>query len=88
MSSFGYRGFQAVGMCRVSVSVVDMTAYSKLGADAVLVNTALAVARDPGAMAAAFKKGVEAGREAYLAGLGKQQDQAEASSPLTGFLRG
>jgi thiazole synthase len=54
--------------------------------DAVLVNTALAVARDPGAMGAAFKKGVEAGREAYLAGLGKQQDRAEASSPLTGFL--
>ena len=58
----------------------------EMGADAVLVNTALAVARDPGLMAAAFKKGVEAGREAYLAGLGKQQDQAEASSPLTGFL--
>jgi thiazole synthase len=58
----------------------------EMGADAVLVNTALAVARDPGLMAGAFKKGVEAGREAYLAGLGKQQDQAEASSPLTGFL--
>ena len=58
----------------------------EMGADAVLVNTALAVARDPGAMGAAFKKGVEAGREAYLAGLGKQQDKAEASSPLTGFL--
>jgi thiazole synthase len=59
----------------------------ELGADAVLVNTALAVARDPGAMAAAFRKGVEAGREAYLAGLGPQRDRAEASSPLTGFLR-
>ena len=59
----------------------------EMGADAVLVNTALAVARDPGAMAAAFKKGVEAGREAYLAGLGEQRDTAEASSPLTGFLR-
>ena len=58
----------------------------EMGADAVLVNTALAVAREPGAMGAAFKKGVEAGREAYLAGLGKQQDRAEASSPLTGFL--
>ena len=58
----------------------------EMGADAVLVNTALAVARDPGAMAAAFKKGVEAGREAYLAGLGEQRDTAEASSPLTGFL--
>jgi thiazole synthase len=59
----------------------------EMGADAVLVNTALAVARDPGAMAEAFKKGVEAGREAYLAGLGEQRDTAEASSPLTGFLR-
>ena len=59
----------------------------EMGADAVLVNTALAVARDPGLMGAAFRKGVEAGREAYLAGLGKQQDRAEASSPLTGFLR-
>jgi thiazole synthase len=59
----------------------------EMGADAVLVNTALAVSRDPGAMGIAFRKGVEAGRGAYLAGLGKQQDQAEASSPLTGFLR-
>ena len=58
----------------------------ELGADAVLVNTALAVARDPGRMAAAFRKGVEAGREAYLAGLGSERRQAEASSPLTGFL--
>jgi thiazole synthase len=58
----------------------------EMGADAVLVNTALAVARDPAAMAAAFRKGVEAGREGYLAGLGEQRQQAEASSPLTGFL--
>lgn len=58
----------------------------EMGADAVLVNTALAVADDPGKMGAAFKKGVEAGREAYLAGLGAQSDRAEASSPLTGFL--
>jgi thiazole synthase len=58
----------------------------EMGADAVLVNTALAVARDPGLMGQAFRKGVEAGREAYLAGLGRQQDRAEASSPLTGFL--
>jgi len=38
-------------------------------------------------MAKAFKKGTEAGREAYLAGLGKPRRKAEASSPLTGFLR-
>jgi thiazole synthase len=60
----------------------------EMGADAVLVNTALAVTPNPGLMAAAFRKGVEAGREAYLAGLGRQSDRAEASSPLTGFLRG
>ena len=59
----------------------------ELGADAVLVNTAIAVAGDPVAMAQAFKKGVEAGREAFLAGLGRPQQRAEASSPLTGFLR-
>jgi len=59
----------------------------ELGADAVMVNTAMAVAANPPMMAAAFGKAVEAGREAYLAGLGKQQNQAEASSPLTGFLR-
>ncbi|MCP3176912.1 MAG: thiazole synthase [Desulfuromonadales bacterium] len=58
----------------------------EMGADAVLVNTALAVSGNPGAMGAAFKKGVEAGREAFLAGLGEQRQQAEASSPLTGFL--
>lgn len=59
----------------------------ELGADAVLVNTALAVAGDPAGMAQAFKKGVEAGREAYMAGLGRRSGHAEASSPLTGFLR-
>ena len=62
-------------------------AAMELGADAVLVNTAVAVAGDPKAMAQAFKKGVEAGREAFLAGLGRPQERAEASSPLTGFLR-
>ena len=59
----------------------------EIGADAILANTALAIAGDPIAMTRAFKKGVEAGREAYLAGLGKPQKTAEASSPLTGFLR-
>jgi thiazole synthase len=58
----------------------------ELGADAVLVNTAVAVARDPAAMARAFRKGVEAGREAYLAGRGEVSCVARASSPLTGFL--
>lgn len=59
----------------------------EMGADAVLVNTAIAVAGDPVAMAVAFKKGVEAGREGFLAGLGRTRGVAEASSPLTGFLR-
>ncbi|MCX5856030.1 MAG: thiazole synthase [Deltaproteobacteria bacterium] len=59
----------------------------EMGADAVLVNTAIAIAGDPARMAAAFKKGVEAGRQAFLAGLGRTHKTAEASSPLTGFLR-
>jgi thiazole synthase len=58
----------------------------ELGVDAVLVNTAIAVARDPAQMAGAFKAAVEAGRAAYLAGLAPVREVAEASSPLTGFL--
>ena len=59
----------------------------EMGADAVLVNTAIAVAGDPPAMAAAFRKGVEAGREAFLAKTAPVGETASASSPLTGFLR-
>lgn len=59
----------------------------EMGADAVLVNTAIAVAKDPVAMGEAFCKAVQAGRLAYLAGRGRVSDQAQASSPLTGFLR-
>jgi thiazole synthase len=58
----------------------------EIGADAVLVNTAIAVAGDPVEMATAFRLGVEAGRRAYLAGPGREREEAEASSPLTGFL--
>jgi thiazole synthase len=58
----------------------------ELGADAVLVNTAIAVAGDPVRMARAFRLGVEAGRAAHLAGSGAERREAEASSPLTGFL--
>jgi thiazole synthase len=58
----------------------------ELGADAVLVNTALSDARDHGAMAKAFAMATAAGRLAYLAGLGPQRNIAAASSPLTGFL--
>jgi len=58
----------------------------EMGVDAVLVNTAIAVAGDPPAMAKAFAKAVEAGREAWRARLGEALGEAEASSPLTGFL--
>jgi thiazole synthase len=58
----------------------------EIGAHAVLVNTAIAVAGNPVEMAAAFRLGVQAGRGAYLAGPGREREEAEASSPLTGFL--
>ena len=60
----------------------------EMGASACLVNTAIAVAGDPEAMAVAFKNAVEAGRMAFEAGLGAQSNGfiAEASSPLTAFL--
>lgn len=60
----------------------------EMGASAVLVNTAIAIAADPSRMAAAFRKAVEAGREAYEVGLGERLDAAAATSPLTGFLHG
>jgi len=59
----------------------------EIGAAAVLVNTAIATADNPVMMAEAFGLAVEAGRKAYLAGPGATQHVAEASSPLTGFLR-
>lgn len=59
----------------------------EMGADAVLVNTAIAIASDPSRMANAFKMAVEAGREAFLIGLGAQLDSASATSPLTAFLQ-
>jgi len=58
----------------------------EMGADAVLVNTALADAADHAMMAGAFALAVEAGRLAYLSGLGQMRETATASSPLTGFL--
>jgi len=59
----------------------------EIGADAVLVNTAIATAADPVAMAKAFKLAVEAGRTAFLSGPAVAERRASASSPLTGFLR-
>ena len=88
-----------IGQSRVPVVVdaglgspSDAAAALEMGADAVLVNTAIAAAGDPVAMAEAFKRGVEAGRIAFEAGLpagasGKAGGaEARATSPLTAFL--
>lgn len=66
----------------------DAAKAMEIGASAVLVNTAIAVASDPVAMAKAFKEATEAGRQAYEAGLATELSDmtAEASSPLTAFL--
>ena len=59
----------------------------EMGASAVMANTAIATAGNVEAMAEAFKKAIEAGRSAYLSGLGRTLEKgASASSPLTGFL--
>src|SRR5467141_4165083 len=58
----------------------------EMGADAVLVNTAVAVADDPARMALAFKMAIEAGRTAFEIGLGEVSETAHATSPLTAFL--
>ena len=60
----------------------------EMGAAAIMANTAIATAGDIPAMAGAFKSAIEAGRNAYLAGLGRVLERgAQASDPLTGFLR-
>ncbi|KAA2244887.1 thiazole synthase [Chitinophaga agrisoli] len=64
----------------------DAAKALEMGADAVLVNTAIAVAQDPVVMALAFKHAVSAGRLAYEAGLAGSQQRAVASSPLVAFL--
>ncbi|WP_288459753.1 thiazole synthase [uncultured Chryseobacterium sp.] len=64
----------------------DAAKAMEMGADAVLVNTAIAVAKNPVNMALAFKEGVIAGRRAFESGLGAISNHAEASSPLTAFL--
>lgn len=61
-------------------------AAMEMGADAVLVNTAIAIAGDPVIMADAFRLATEAGRKAYLSGLASTSRSAVASSPLTSFL--
>src|SRR5207302_1949737 len=65
----------------------DAALAMELGADAVLVNTAVALAKDPALMAEAIKEGVEAGRKAYLAGRIPRRGEASASSPTEGISR-
>ena len=65
----------------------DAAKCMELGCDAVLVNTAIAVAKDPVNIAVAFSEATAAGRRAFLAGIRPSTNFAEASSPLTGFLR-
>jgi thiazole synthase len=95
-----YRGLETRGQIRIIIEqatvpvVVDagMGAPShaaeamEMGADAVLVNTAIAVANDPCRMARAFQAAVQAGRDAFEIGLGAPQETAGATSPLTAFL--
>lgn len=83
-----------IDLCSVPVVVdagigkpSDSALAMETGADAVLINTAIAVAKNPVRMAGAFRQAVSAGRTAFEAGLGEvKTDKAEASSPLTGFL--
>src|SRR6267143_465519 len=65
----------------------DAALAMELGAGAVLVNTAVALAKDPALMAEAIKEGVEAGRKAYTAGRIPRRDEASASSPAEGISR-
>jgi thiazole synthase len=65
----------------------EAASVMEMGAQAVLVNTALAEARDPVRMAAAFRKAVEAGRDAHLAGRMPVRAQASPSSPTAGVIR-
>ena len=95
------RGLKTKEMVQILISEIDLPIIvdagigrpseaaeaMEMGAAAVLVNTAIATAENPILMAKAFGLAVEAGREAYLAGQGATRHIAEASSPLTGFLR-
>ena len=65
----------------------DAARCMEIGCAAVLVNTAIATAEDPVSMAKAFSGAVNAGRLAYASGMGRTDEQANPSSPLTGFLR-
>lgn len=94
------RGFKTKELVRILINEIDLPIIvdaglgkpshaceaMEMGADACLVNTAIASADNPAVMAKAFGKAVQAGREAFLAGPGATAEHASASSPLTGFL--
>ena len=82
------KGLQTKEFLQIIIEQAGIPVVVELGASAVLVNTAIAVAGNPVEMAKAFKAATEAGRQAYEAGLGLQAIDfvAEASSPLTAFL--
>jgi len=65
----------------------DAALAMEMGADAVLVNTAIALAKDPVLMAEAIREGVDAGRKAYMAGRIPRREQASPSSPVEGISR-
>jgi thiazole synthase len=65
----------------------DACKAMELGADAVLVNTAIAASKQPEVMAKCFKQAVESGRTAFETGIAKVNHQASNTSPLTGFLQ-
>jgi len=96
------RGLETKEMLQIIINEIDLpiivdagigkpseaAACMEMGAAAVLANTAVATAANPMEMARAFSKAIEAGRMAYLAGLGRVlNNYASASSPLTGFLQ-
>lgn len=95
------RGIQTKELVRILIEEIDLPIIVdagigrpseaaealEMGAAAVLVNTAIATAVNPVAMARAFRLAVESGRLGFLAGPGSRSQHAEASSPLTGFLR-
>ena len=86
---FGYRAVQ-IGLPGVDLLAANRMPFrfrcARVGAAAVLVNTAIATAADPAATGRAFSLAVEAGRMAFLADLAGVSATAQASSPLTGFL--
>ncbi len=95
------RGLETKGLIRTLINEIDLPIIvdagigkpshaaeaMEMGVDAVLVNTAIATADNPAVMARAFARAVKAGRDSIKAGAPSMKKHAEASSPLTGFLR-